>query len=514
MKKALSLILVFIASLALVACGGGNKAKLAEAKEALDFIDVNLNQVTKNFELYTEGLHGTTITWESGNSEEGCVRVMEDQTVLVADRPTADKGNAKLTLTATLKLGKEVDTKEFEVTVVALSADVVNVENIAKIRERDEAGKLILKGKEIRLQNVVVANTDSDAYYVSDGESVLLVFGSPAGVLVGDKGTIVATADDYYNSAQLTEASFVAKGEGTVAAKDANLRDYWLAENATEAEMKAAYQDPANLQLIKFEALLLKRVDFTGGANYQLTLVGANAEGKYDINENFVLSYYKGLLDDSGKGDLHELNGKVVTVTATIRELRTNRVTTAGKSQPVWSLSIKEIVSSKDPSTEVQTVVDSFVTITQDFPAAGTLTLPTKGAIFGSTLSWALKDETQSTLIDIATGKVTPVAEQRIEVIIVVTSTKDGQTATYEYLIFVGDYVDVSMTDMLGADIAAGDVRRVKGIIVFIEDSKYNNFNMIDSKGNAIYIRGSENASEKINVKVGNEVTVAGEKTM
>ena len=78
--------------------------------EALNLPETTMDDLTLN----TEGTYGSTITWESSNSS-----IIDPLTGAVT-RPTLDQGDAVVTLTATAFYESAWDTKEFQVTVIAL----------------------------------------------------------------------------------------------------------------------------------------------------------------------------------------------------------------------------------------------------------------------------------------------------------------------------------------------------------------------------------------------------------
>ena len=85
--------------------------KLEEAKNALSF---DFTECTKDFELPTTGLNGSTITWAS-NSEF----IVISSAVAMVKRPSVGEQDATVTLTATLIINSETTTKTFEIIVKA-----------------------------------------------------------------------------------------------------------------------------------------------------------------------------------------------------------------------------------------------------------------------------------------------------------------------------------------------------------------------------------------------------------
>ena len=125
--------------------------------------------------------------------------------------------------------------------------------------------------------------------------------------------------------------------DGEVVTVDADLADYdMLSIDNNKDAIKAQKQDNASYAVISFSAKVVHRADFTGGANYQTTLVDPNSASN---DAGFVLSYYKGL----NHAALTLLDGIEITATAVVRELRDDRAVAPAigdGSVPVYSLSI------------------------------------------------------------------------------------------------------------------------------------------------------------------------------
>ena len=74
------------------------------------------SSVTKDITLVTEGLHGTTIVWNSSNED-----VISDSGEVI--RPENGDGDATVTLTATISINGIQTTKEFVVTVIEMEEE-------------------------------------------------------------------------------------------------------------------------------------------------------------------------------------------------------------------------------------------------------------------------------------------------------------------------------------------------------------------------------------------------------
>ena len=60
-----------------------------------------------------------------------------------------------------------------------------------------------LDGEFVSIENVTVVAKDTDAYWISDGTTTLMVYDAPTNVQIGQKGDIIAEIDIYYGAWQL-----------------------------------------------------------------------------------------------------------------------------------------------------------------------------------------------------------------------------------------------------------------------------------------------------------------------
>ena len=120
MKKILSVLVVLLFGFTLVACGK-DTPEIASAKEALDSILTDPDNINKGFQMPTEFQYGVTGVWSS--SDESLVKFGESvdgiSTARVS-RPTNEKGNGKVTITAELKHEKKTSKWKKDLTIIAL----------------------------------------------------------------------------------------------------------------------------------------------------------------------------------------------------------------------------------------------------------------------------------------------------------------------------------------------------------------------------------------------------------
>ena len=90
--------------------------KVAAAKEALT---LSVTQTNEDFVVALEGLHGTTISWDSDNA---AVNFSGEDAIV-----TPGDSEIQVTLTATITLNSESDTKEFNIVVIPLLTEAEKV---------------------------------------------------------------------------------------------------------------------------------------------------------------------------------------------------------------------------------------------------------------------------------------------------------------------------------------------------------------------------------------------------
>jgi arabinan endo-1,5-alpha-L-arabinosidase len=194
MKKLFTLLTALTLVFAVAGCkddtpAGPTDAELvAEATTALLLTDLNV--VTQNLTLPSSGLNSSVVTWSSGNTA-----VLTDAGVVT--RPAVGEDNAVVTLTATITIGDESDTKEFSVRVIA------EVPKLA-VTIAEMLGDTVESGSIIEVTGIVVGIVvgagvqlyDETGYtYVYNGSGV--TFGETP-VAIGDQVVVTGAKGAYY----------------------------------------------------------------------------------------------------------------------------------------------------------------------------------------------------------------------------------------------------------------------------------------------------------------------------
>ncbi|MDY0211238.1 MAG: hypothetical protein RBQ91_07550, partial [Acholeplasma sp.] len=351
---------------------------------------------------------------------------------------------------------------------------------------------------------------DQDAYYVSDGVTSMLVFGTPGpSIEVGLKGTVTAKVDVYYDAYQLKEVTWTNTTTGNeVVAVEGNLADFDMLSIDGNAEAITAQKlDNASYQVVSFSAKVVHRADFTGGSNYQTTLVDPNSASN---DAGFVLSYYKGL----NHAALTLLDGIEITATAVIRELRDSRAvapTIGDGSVPVYSLSILTFETRVLTDAEKVDFDEKNLSITTSFIEAGTVVLPSEGT-FGSSIAWSFKnaEDVDNALVNLETGAVSMPTTGQVKTTVVATITSGAVEDTKEFTFVLGQPVLAKIDTAVAA--ATGDVVLVRGMVT---SSEYYRTYFIQDETAGIAIYTSDAAMlATLKANVGKMVEVEGSKDL
>ena len=168
--------------------------KVARDKEWLDLGDVSA--VIDNLTLPIKGAAGSDISWESSSPDV----IATDGTVT---RPEAGSGDAKVTLTATIKAGDAQDTKSFEVTVKQqlTAEEIVN----------GDAEDLMLSGLAAVNENLTLPTSGtrgSTITWTSSNPDIIATDGTVTRP-VGDPAEVVLTATVSYGDTSV-EKEFTA----------------------------------------------------------------------------------------------------------------------------------------------------------------------------------------------------------------------------------------------------------------------------------------------------------------
>ena len=364
-----------------------DEQKVAQEKDAIN--------VSTRFEAAGETALpavGTTfddVVIEWAVSTNACATIVDGK--LVVTLPAIDTADVTFTLTATFKVdGETVDTKEFNITVVAPKTAATPIADL--IKTDAVAGTYKAAG------TVVAVNNKS--FLLKDATGYILVYtGSAPTVVVGDKVTVNGATTQYNNTWQFgnTGLEVTKTGTETVTHPTATVVD------ATALDAFAAPIAPA---YVKVTGVLV--VD---GSFFNLIVDGATKQGS--------LTYLAGDLKTAATA----LNGKKITVTG---------YTTGISSGKYVNLMVTAVEEATATDAEKVAIEKNALSITTSFNANGTLTLPAAGKAYtGVAVTWTVNGTA-------AAGEfaITQTAAAQT-ITVVATLTLGNETATKEFTVTV-----------------------------------------------------------------------------
>jgi uncharacterized protein YdeI (BOF family) len=368
--KRFSFVFVVALLVVLAACGKDtttttedpNIAKLAEAKTALILGD--LTQVKSDLSLPTEGRNGTTISWESDDTD-----VIGNDGVVT--RPDHGDGNAQVTLTATLTLGEQTDTKTFDARVIEAPEKIGGT--ISGVLDQD-------KDAVVTVDSAIVFALRDAGYYIADDSGYLYVYTSDAPtVSVGDEVNLVGTLDIYYNQPELkdltTEDVLSSSNDLPTPIDDQTIADV-VGYTTTVRDNYAQY-----LTLVGFVSLDGDKVYITDGDNDIRVLgdpdaVSAMAGKKVSLNvavdsyhggdEEWRVTYADGIQEVvmTPEEKLAGAKGALQLPDAVIADLTLPSEDSTGDVEITWASDNTDVIANDGTITRGETSVEVILTAT------------------------------------------------------------------------------------------------------------------------------------------------------
>ena len=472
---------------------------LSEARDALllsgigDGVSQNLNLPT------TVGTEGVTVTWSSSN------------TAVISNLGVVVRGDENITvvLTATLTLGTESVTKEFEVVVLA-AADFIAVEDIAEAIEISRSGEnnLSYTRTYVRIQGVTILGITNDGVVFADASGILFAYMGQriSTVEVGGVYDVRGLTDRYFGSWQLNNTANSATPV-IFTESDAPVTVVTPVEaTPTEVIAQNAIPTPEAPDITYTYYRLTAKVRIQGTGNYDTVFVDADyAGGDIPTAANSahasegIMIYYQ-----SNKAAFDAFDGQVITFNALFYGYRSDRT--------VFTILFIETVEDIETSLDDQGLVDAAETIIKgginaEYTENTTLTLPT--SVLGTTISWASSD---NALINPTTGELTLPAEGQVEVTLTATITKGDVTKNVEIKVAVGALELLSIADALAKP--SGSKVWIEGTVsYFVYSASFSNAAVFlqDNTGGIFLFRLAGDGVADI--KVGDKIRVVGNRT-
>ncbi|AIO18241.1 hypothetical protein KQ51_00353 [Candidatus Izimaplasma bacterium HR1] len=478
MKKVLTLLLVFTLGLTLASCTDQEAAtNVADAAQKLSLEVSDPTAVTSDITLPTEGLHESTISWESDNAAISAAGVVT--------RPAIGSDDVTVILTATFTIGKETTTKEFTFKVLAA---VPSVAVTAAVFESSATAV----GDVVELTGIVVGLVKTYGYEIYDGTGFTYVneFQDPT-VSIGDEVTVMGEKGIYNNGSELVEIqstvvnstgnalpNFTETTIGEIFAQDPDTTD-WYHDMFNAEGVIVVQGDYDNAYLSWFDQdLNLRQMEIYYKSYDDAKLAAVKAlEGK-KVELDFILkdySYGSFRLTVNSTGEVNE---------ATIYTDAERAKLAVAYNDLFFNSLGDEVVASLDLPTD-----SDFVTKYDD----------TEEANMPIELVWTSSNE----VVIANDGTVTLPVGATADVELTVTATVGDVSAHKTYTVTVAD-ADTLTTNTVAEVIAMEDGETVI-VEAIVSGLRYGNPFVQDADGTAMFIY------TKLDVKVGDKVWIQGE---
>lgn len=472
MKKVITLLLVMALSLTFVGCttkvNTEDVENLAAAKVALSLDVADASSVKSNIVLPASGLHESTIVWASNT--EAVIAV--DGTVT---RPAIGEADVVVILTATLTVGEESDTKDFQYKVIAsvpsLTIDITELQSSA-----------VAAGDVVEIEGVVIGTIQGKGFHMYDGTGFTYVYqGTDATVSIGDNVTVEAEKSIYFNTIQVSNPVVTVNSTGNaLPAFD-------------ETTMVSIYNEYP-----MFTFIYHSMVNFTGF----VTLQGENDNvylSWYDrnLNLNQIEVYYK-------SGDLTKvtaigaLAGKIVNVDAILMDFY------SGAPQHYRiSVNTPGDVTDEGALTDLQKAKLSLAFADLSLGKVDAvdykLVLPDTITQTGVSLTWTTSDAAVIAL----DGTVTQTSGEEHVVTLTATAVVGSETVTKDYVVTVLE-INTAATVTEALAMNDGDTVKVVGVVTAFDYSNRPTIQGADGAG--IFVK-----TEFKDIAIGDEIIVRGD---
>ncbi|WP_026400083.1 immunoglobulin-like domain-containing protein [Acholeplasma equifetale] len=440
--------------------------------------------------------YSVKVTWSSSNTDiianNGQVFLPEEQTVVI--------------LTATLSLEGEEETLEkvFELTVLA----GLEPEYSGDIAGLKEWGKTAQSNAYAKIEGVTVLARHKDGLMVADDTGILFIFTQAAPeekYEVGKVFDFYGAFNFYYGAPQLQNATGKSVRGVASSAKVTELAPTVIDDFAAYIQAQIAKEtseaDPYNKDnLFDFEYIQVEvKVRVQGSGNYDVFLVNPDYDGgNLDSSANSALTTNAGIIYyQSNIADVRLFDGLVVKMNLFLYSRRTDRA--------IYTFAFGGTADDIEPAATNEQIIDIVgeaiqANVAGEYAQAATISLPT--SMLGATISY----ESDSPLVDVATGKVTMPESGQEEVTITATITREGETKTVTIKTKVGELPIIDVQDARDGYVKGASVR-VQASITAMINARY--FVLQDETG-AISIYIGDNKSPFVVASSPTQTTIDG----
>jgi len=477
MKKLFTLLTALTLVFAVAGCkddtptGPTDADLVAEATTAL--LLTNLNEVTSNLTLPNSGLHSSVVTWASSDTA-----VVTDAGVVT--RPAVGEANAVITLTATITIGDESDTKDFTVRVIS-AVPTLAITIADMLEDTVESGEIV------EVTATVVGIVVGAGVQLYDGTGFIYVYNGggvqfgETPVAIGDKVVVTGAKGAYYGSPQITDVAsitFVDGGNAVPAFVPTLIADLFA-------------EDPYNTMYHSNAVTVTGVIELDGSDIYFI-------ETDENNDAYRVLIYYKS--DDAKMTELMALEGKMVSADLFTYGFHDGYNAWRATINSTAVITSADLTDAQRASYEIAMVdLGTLDALTDDLDLVATTNE-------GNALTWATSDAATIT----EAGVVTRVVGSDVTAVLTATVTVGTATVSRDFEVVVkdADYVPEGMPVADALETDDGDVLYVEGIVSAIIGS---NTVLQDEDGTAIIIYNKYLVSDN-NLALGDKIIVRGTK--
>lgn len=473
MKKVFLLITVILFGLGLASCAekvDPAEAHLQTAYDSLNAVISDPSNITGNFNAPTTLANGVSAEWVSSNP--GVVTVGNPNggfSIITVNRPAFGDANVKVTLTVELSIPSELKegetlTKEWtiEITVIANTVEIVNIENVADILAITNAeydGTL-----QVEIPNMTII-AKGDTTFAYDGTGVIQVYGGLQETLeVGKVYTVSGTLQWYFGIWEIEKWTAV---EQTSATAQFPTKEVITSVDTKIDELIAneehMYPTVASGNFEPIHATITGKIYMVPGdtGNYNTFIIDSANDspatgipGSDEAPATGFMFYY----GTSDFAAIRLYNGLEVTIDVVIYTYRTNN-----KAFAIYYVGGPEGIEANLTDQQKLDLDVAALSVPAAITEATTLVLPTEGAN-GSTIVW----ESNSDLINATTGVVTMPEGDAVSVKLTASIAYEGLVpVTKNYYINVGILPTVTMAGLL--DMVQGQLAYAEAEVFWIK---------------------------------------------
>lgn len=443
------------------------------------------------------------ISWSSDMPAN--LDIVDGEGVVV--RPAAGEDDVTVTVTASITVGSDTFTREYQFKVLAYEAPTL-VDSIAAISDA-------ASGDYVQVNGVTVIAIVGTNAFLSDGTNMIYVYDSSFGdnVEVGSVYDVAGVFSPYYGIPELVSDT----GLPLVATPSDEVAASLEGSTSTISDLLDGRTPPSDLNFMVFEYVQLRvkvvvdAQDTNSGSNYNtylvpvdytgdsvITNVGTDGKATEYATDDVLLVYY----GSPNKDDVAALDGKEITIDVLLFGYRSDR--------NIW---YTYFFGDSDDITVHLTDQQSVDAAQENLPGmfdevfyeGDTLDLP--ASLYDTTITYASSDDT---VINPTTGAVAIPASGQVDVTLTATIAKGDITPVeVQIVITVGVPANSDISAARAED--AGTVVVVTGVVTAAEYQ--NTYFIQDATGGlAIYSYDSD-VEAFLQANYGNEVQILGSMT-